>query len=285
MTDAHMPLAHGHEHDHAHDDHDHSHLTPEQELDNAKFATWLYIGSEVMIFSGMLVAYLIFRRFNYTAVELAKDHLSIQLVSLNTFLLLASSWMMVMGLREVQRGNNKGLVRWLTGTVVFGAIFVGLQVVEYVELAHNGIVLTVPTEAEVAEIVESGDIPHWLEEGIAALEAEELANASIAVETGDAAIEGEELLSEVGVSEEATLTEQATIVAQDLGKFGQRFYAPTAFHGAHVIVGCLWGLWIINRAQRRKFTAQRYASVEVFGLYWHFVDVVWIVLFTFIYLI
>ncbi len=272
------------EHDHHHDEHE-GHFTPEEALDNAKFAMWLYIGSEVMIFSGMIAAYLVFRRFNVEAVHLAQEHLSITLVSLNTFLLLASSWMMVMGLREVQRGNNQGLVRWLSGTVVFGVIFVGLQVVEYAELAHNGVVLTVPTEEEVTAIVDSGTIPLWLEEGIEALEVAELAEAEVAVETGEAATEGEATIQSEAVSAEPTLAERATLVAQSLGQYGQRFYAPTAFHGAHVIVGCLWGLWIINRAWRRKFTAERYAAVEVFGLYWHFVDVVWIILFTFIYLI
>ncbi len=320
MTDAqHMSIAAGdaaHEHDH-HDDH--GHFTPEEALENAKFAMWLYIGSEIMIFSGMLVAYLVFRVYNIEAIELAKEHLSISLVSANTFLLLASSWAMVMGLRQVQRGNNDGLVRWLSVTVVMGAIFVGLQVVEYVELAHNGVVLTVPTEEEVTEIVESGNVPHWIEEGIetfaastTAAESEPVAEVvedsalteSPAEVEAAAAVEGDPLAedSEAGMAEapivdqsadedanpafgELTFAQQATVVAQSLGQYGQRFYTPTAFHGAHVIVGCLWGLWIINKAHRKQFTARRYAAVEVFGLYWHFVDVVWIILFTFIYLI
>jgi len=258
------------QHDHDHDDH--AHFTPAEELENSKFAMWLYIGSEIMIFSAMLAAYLVFRIWNPEIIELAKDHLSIALVSANTFLLLASSWAMVMGLREVQKGNNQGLVRWLSVTVVMGAIFVGLQVLEYAELAHNGVVLTVPTEAEVTEIVESGSVPAWLQEGVDHINLAEVptadADAVEAVESGD----------------EAFLT-QSVEVAQGLGQYGQRFYAPTAFHGAHVIIGCFWGMWIINRGWRKKYTAERYASVEVFGLYWHFVDVVWIVLFTFIYLI
>lgn len=253
--------------EHAHHHDDHGHLTPQESLENAKFAMWLYIGSEIMIFSGMLAAYLVFRRFNYESVALAKEHLSIPLVSFNTFLLLASSWAMVMGLREVQRGNNRGLVKWLSATVIMGAAFVGLQVVEYAELAHNGVVLTVPTEAEVAAVVESGELPAWLEEGIAHTDFSTIAGADAAA------------------ADELTQTEQATVVAQNLAKYGQRFYAPTAFHGAHVIIGCLWGIWVINRAWRNKFTTERYAAVEVFGLYWHFVDVVWIILFTFIYLI
>jgi cytochrome c oxidase subunit 3 len=268
MTEAQLELAHDAGHDH-HDDHDHSHFTPEQELDNAKTFTWLYIGSEVMIFAAMLATYLIFRIWEWEAVHLAKEHLSIPLVSANTFLLLASSWMMVMGLRAIQQGNNAGLVRWITGTVIFGAIFVGLQVVEYVELTHNGIVLTPRTDEQINAWAE-GDAPHWLEEGVIFF------RESAATEEGVEAASLEEVPMTV---------EEVETVAQQLTRYGMRFYAPTAFHGAHVIIGCLWGLWIVAKGARGGFSARRYASVEVFGLYWHFVDVVWIVLFTFIYLI
>ncbi|MGV2437143.1 MAG UNVERIFIED_CONTAM: hypothetical protein LVT10_21455 [Anaerolineae bacterium] len=73
-----------------------------------------------MIFSAMLVAYLVFRIFNWEIVQEATEHLSIALVSLNTFILLASSWMMVMGSRAIQNGSNEGLVRWISGTAAFG---------------------------------------------------------------------------------------------------------------------------------------------------------------------
>ncbi|MEO0562797.1 MAG: hypothetical protein AAF125_11830, partial [Chloroflexota bacterium] len=78
MTDAQLRLSQSaHDHD-AHDDHDHEHdhdhFTPEEELDNAKTFTWLYIGSEVMIFAAMLATYLIFRIWNWEVVTIAKDH-------------------------------------------------------------------------------------------------------------------------------------------------------------------------------------------------------------------
>jgi len=279
MTDAQLQLETAHDggdHD-AHDDHEH--LSPEQELDNAKTFTWLYIGSEVMIFAAMLATYLIFRVWDVEAVLLAKEHLSIPLVSANTFLLLASSWMMVMGLRAIQQGNAGGLVRWISGTVLFGAIFVGLQVVEYVELTHAGIVLTPRSSAQIEEYVE-GETPHWLEEGVMFFREYE---ALAGIEATDAADESEVVVP--SLEEQPITVEEATNVSQGLTQYGMRFYAPTAFHGAHVIIGCLWGLWIVAKGARGGFSKERYASVEVFGLYWHFVDVVWIVLFTFIYLI
>jgi cytochrome c oxidase subunit III len=270
MTDAQLELQHGAHDDHAAHDHEH-HISPEQELDNAKTFTWLYIGSEVMIFAAMLATYLIFRVWNWEYVQMAKEHLSIPLVSANTFLLLASSWMMVMGLRAIKLGNNQGLVRWITGTVVFGVIFVGLQVVEYVELTHGGIVLT-PRSAEQIDAWAAGEetAPGWLAQGVLFL------RESTAAEAGTEA---------ATLEDEPMTVDEMTDVSQGLTQYGMRFYAPTAFHGAHVIVGALWGIWIMLKGTRGGFSKERHASVEVFGLYWHFVDVVWIVLFTFIYLI
>ena len=63
------------------------------------------------------------------------------------------------------------------------------------------------------------------------------------------------------------------------------FYVMTGFHGLHVFVGVLWALGILFVAGRNWFNKQRYAGVEMFGLYWHFVDIVWLILFMLIYLI
>ena len=51
------------------------------------------------------------------------------------------------------------------------------------------------------------------------------------------------------------------------------------------MVGVLWGLFVMNNARKGKYDSKNYAGVEVFGLYWHFVDVVWVILFTMLYLV
>jgi heme/copper-type cytochrome/quinol oxidase subunit 3 len=63
------------------------------------------------------------------------------------------------------------------------------------------------------------------------------------------------------------------------------FFTLTGFHGLHVIIGVLWCLVVLLRAARGGFSKGNHLAIELFGLYWHFVDVVWIVLFTIIYLI
>jgi heme/copper-type cytochrome/quinol oxidase subunit 3 len=194
------------------------HVSAEAEAlktDNMKFAMWLYLGSEVMIFTVLIALYVLFRSHEPAAVKELHHELGLGLVSFNTFLLLASSWAMVMGLLSIRRGDRQGLLRWIGLTALLGAVFVGLQYVEYRELAHLGITLSNPDVFE---------------------------------------------------------------------GFGMRFYAPTAFHGAHVIVGVIWALFVLWRGMKGGYDKNP-LGVELFGLYWHFVDVVWILLFTLIYLV
>jgi len=67
--------------------------------------------------------------------------------------------------------------------------------------------------------------------------------------------------------------------------FGATFFVLTGTHGAHVTVGVVWLLTLWVRALRGQLTAANAVTVEICGLYWHFVDVIWIVIFTVVYLI
>ena len=67
--------------------------------------------------------------------------------------------------------------------------------------------------------------------------------------------------------------------------FGSSFFVLTGFHGAHVTGGVIWLSLIVMLALRGKLDVRDYTKVEVAGLYWHFVDIVWIAIFTVIYLI
>ncbi len=69
------------------------------------------------------------------------------------------------------------------------------------------------------------------------------------------------------------------------GLFGATFYTMTGFHGFHVTCGVISMIWVTIRAFRGKYAGGRYQGVETIGLYWHFVDLVWIILFTIVYLI
>jgi cytochrome c oxidase subunit 3/cytochrome o ubiquinol oxidase subunit 3 len=69
------------------------------------------------------------------------------------------------------------------------------------------------------------------------------------------------------------------------GLFGPTFFVMTGLHGAHVTVGIFWLLQLYYRSLQGKLTTAHSEAVEVAGLYWHFVDIVWIVIFTAIYLV
>jgi heme/copper-type cytochrome/quinol oxidase subunit 3 len=69
------------------------------------------------------------------------------------------------------------------------------------------------------------------------------------------------------------------------GLYGSTFFTMTGFHGFHVTIGVLCMMFVTWRAFRGKYTATDHRGVEVIGLYWHFVDLVWIILFTIVYLI
>jgi heme/copper-type cytochrome/quinol oxidase subunit 3 len=202
---------------HAHEDEKQKQLS----IANQKLAMWLYLASEVVIFSILIGGYAIFRVNHPENVHAVHEKAGLTLVSINTFLLLTSSWAMVMGLREIQRKNRQGFLQWFGLMTILGIVFIGLQWYEYKELAHLSITL------------------------------------------------GQTL-------------DPVAIAAY--GDFGSRFYTPTAFHGAHVIVGVLWGLLVMWRGYQGRYDDNP-VGVEVFGLYWHFVDVVWIILFTLIYLV
>jgi heme/copper-type cytochrome/quinol oxidase subunit 3 len=67
--------------------------------------------------------------------------------------------------------------------------------------------------------------------------------------------------------------------------FGSTFFTLTGFHGAHVTVGVLWLLSLLAIDYKRGLKPKDAATVDIAALYWHFVDVVWIAIFTLVYLI
>ncbi len=67
--------------------------------------------------------------------------------------------------------------------------------------------------------------------------------------------------------------------------FGACFFTMTGFHGMHVLVGVLCLLSVFIKSLRGGYSSSEYRGIEVAGLYWHFVDLVWIILFTIVYLI
>jgi len=178
-------------------------------LDHRKLGMWLFLASEVMFFGGLMGTFLHYKATLPSPEAAALDPV---LVGINTFVLLTSSLMVVLGLESIRQGDRRRLVIFLGATALLGALFLGGQVYEFASLAGDGITLT----------------------------------SSV---------------------------------------FGSSFFTLTGFHGLHVLIGVVWALLTLGKAAGGRYSAGDTMGVEAFGLYWHFVDVVWIVLFTIIYLI
>ena len=178
-------------------------------IDNRKLGMWLFLATEVMLFSSLIGGFLTMK---FHGPPDANHVLNIPVTALNTFVLIISSTAVVMALSSIEEGDQKRLRNFLLLTWVLGATFLGVQVREYLALFHEG-------------LTPSGSL------------------------------------------------------------FGGGFYAVTGFHGFHVFIGLCWLTGLIIETLRGRFTATNHMRIEIFGLYWHFVDVVWIVLFTIIYLL
>jgi heme/copper-type cytochrome/quinol oxidase subunit 3 len=83
----------------------------------------------------------------------------------------------------------------------------------------------------------------------------------------------------------ARLVDSGKLTATAAGLFSSAFYTMTGFHGFHVTCGVICMTFVTIKAFRGGYSGGRFHGVEVIGLYWHFVDLVWIILFTIVYLI
>ena len=196
-----------------------------------KLGMWVFLLSEVMFFTSLIGSYVILRFAHPDHFANPGVVLNVPLTAFNTFFLICSSVTMVKAFAAIQRGDAKGLKLWLLATILIGSCFVGIQVIEYNILTHEGFV---PIAAEYHAV-------------------------------GRLGVEG------------------GPIVGGPL--YGATFYTMTGFHGAHVTIGVICLTFVLIRALRGAYTRYDHRGVELIGLYWHFVDLVWIILFTIVYLI
>ncbi len=177
--------------------------------------------------------------------------------------------------------NDRKLGMWVflaNEVMFFGSLigaFVGFKINEGFEEAHNILSLPLATMGTSVLIISSFAVVMGLE----ALQSNDkavfrnwfLVTGALGVTfLGIQAFEWRALLHE-GINAETL--------------FGSAFFTTTGFHGLHVMGGVVWLALLMIKARRGDYSSENYLGVELFGLYWHFVDVVWIVLFTVIYLI
>lgn len=199
------------EHTHHEGYEDHAPHATSTGLSNNKLAMWLFLGSECLLFGGLISTYMLYRGRHENGP--GPDQIfDIPLTSISSFILLMSSLTMVLAVNAAKRKDDRNTNLWLTVTAMLGALFVGGQVYEFTAFYHEGLGFTTSL-------------------------------------------------------------------------FGSSFYTLTGFHGVHVTLGVIMLLVLVGIAKRSRFTGDKAEVVELVGLYWHFVDVVWVVIFTLVYLI
>ena len=105
-------------------------------LDNRKLGMWIFLATEVMLFSALIAAFL---QMKARSPADANQILNIPLTAVNTFILIISSTTVVLGLAAIQDGEKKKLLRYLVFTLLLGATFLSIQVYEYTHLLKEGL--------------------------------------------------------------------------------------------------------------------------------------------------
>ena len=216
-----------------------------QQADAAGFAMWLFLLTEVMFFGGLFTAYLIYRNWYYPAFVAASHQLNIFWGTLNTAVLITSSFTMAMGVWCAEIRKQSGLVLCLVLTFILGLGFLGIKTVEY------------------KEKIEKHHVPgfHYSLQSFL----DPASDPEIYNEYHDKPL--------------------ALDMARHTEVYFSLYFAMTGMHALHMIIGIALLGYMIIRARAGAYTTGHVTFVENFGLYWHFVDIIWIFLFPLLYLI
>jgi len=229
--------------------------TLEQQKDSASLGMWIFLVTEVMFFGGIMLAYTINRHTYFHAFAMGSNTLSLQLGGFNTVVLLASSFTMAMAVWSAQSDKKRLIPIFLTLTIALGFIFFGVKYVEYAQKFHHHLI---PGRSfDIAYCVNN---PEKCED----------------ISAKDMDIEREEIA-------------KAQAADPDLNSHAQLYYSAyfgmTGLHALHMVIGAGLLLWLLHGSLAGRFTPEWNTPVDIVGLYWHFVDIVWIFLFPLLYLI
>jgi cytochrome c oxidase subunit 3 len=217
-------------------------------------------------------------------------NLPLAFVSLMTFILIVSSVTMVLAVHAGHHGDKKGVVKWLFWTVIGGFAFLGCQAWEWAHLINGE--HAVLTNGQIDVIGQTLRVNPWGREVHGPVIAEALANTPhdglvklAHMEHHDQSIQQ---LSAMTDTQLRGMINTAELHVREAGPvaFGGYFYAITGFHGFHVFSGVVINIIMLIMAQKDVFHKRgHYLMVEKAGLYWHFVDLVWVFVFLCFYLI
>lgn len=250
-----------------------------------KMMMWFFLISDALTFTGLLTAYG-FMRHKFTDIwPVAGDvfthfpfydgHVELAYVALMTFILIMSSVTMVLAVEAGHRMDKKKVVLWLSLTVVGGFIFLGSQAYEWYHFIHG-------TEAGAYQLADKSIVHVVDAEGH---RVKDLADGVGVMFPNKEVVQGAEASA---LLTNAEWFQGANMTRNEYGHplFGDFFFFITGFHGFHVFSGVIINLVVLIMVMLNVFAKTgHYEMVEKVGLYWHFVDLVWVFVFTFFYLL
>lgn len=234
----------------------HHYRSAAEEFDACKLGFWLFLTTEVLLFAGIFVAYAIFRTWYPEAWAEGSSQLDWRWGGANTIVLLVSSYTMAAGIYCIQTGQFARARVNLLFTLVCGFLFLAIKgLFEYGPKLTGWFFFIDPSLSHHADsgITALGGLFHF--------------------------VEG------YGGKRPGQWFDYAFAKDAHIPMWWSVYYSGTALHALHVVVGmCLIGR-VYLRTFKGHYGPTHYTAVEIAGLYWHLVDLVWIFLFPLLYLI
>lgn len=265
---------------------------------NGKLAMWIFLATEIMFFTGLIGTYIVLRNGTPTSTEPwpipEQVHLIEWVGALNTFVLICSSVTVVLAHYALTKGSVARAVQYVGVTLALGAAFLVIKGFEYTSKYQHGIL-----PGHVFDRLDGKRGTEYIQKIKAELK--EIAESKYAGRAADGCRQLAQDL-EVNANGQARLTplQAAERVKELLEKdeslhlspqipFGNLwascYFAMTGFHALHVLGGLVVFVIILAMAVLGRLGIQHALFLELTGLYWHFVDIVWIFLFPLLYLV
>lgn len=247
-----------------------------------KMYMWFFLVSDAFTFSSLIIAYGVMRhRFTdiwpkandvFTHFPFVEGHIPLAYVGLMTFILIMSSVTMVLAVDAGHKRDNKSVATWMLLTIIGGFMFLGSQAWEWYHFIHG---------------TEHG--AYIMADGTVARPSVNATTHEVDLNTlllpGGKTATGEEAKAIIASAEHF---QGANLTKNEYGHplFGDFFFFITGFHGFHVFSGVVINIIIFINVLNGVYVRRgHYEQIEKTGLYWHFVDLVWVFVFTFFYLV
>ena len=248
--------------------------TAEQQFESGKLGMWIFLATEILLFGGLFCAYAVYRSNHPEIFAYAHRFLDTTLGAVNTAVLICSSFTMAWAVRCAQLGRKRALVRLLAATIALAACFLGIKYIEYQHKWKEGLLWGKYFRASL----EQPATPGKASPTPAPTPAFNPDERSLI----PPAAQGPSGLAKPG--QPAVLGGSAG-PPKDVQVFFAVYFTMTGLHGIHVIAGMIVLTLMLLRATKGEFGPTYFTPVDLAGLYWHLVDLIWIFLFPLLYLI